>query len=249
MKRLSKRFAVIWLASTMVAVSEAGAAEEITDFLHKNWYEIEFFVFERPQVLDFNTQESLTVTAPRAFPVNIQALRPGPNGYQTFVDPLTRLCLTFPTLRYRLLPEEEIPEPEGEAPSMPVPQIAPELSAEPRLDLMAAMAAFEAELDRSSDRWLASDSFLLGREARLTERRGVGRLLYHGRWIQAVPPRTAPQPILIQAGRKLNRPGTIHELEGTVAVTLGRFLHFEANLFFHAPALGMDPVAIALSPS
>ncbi len=38
----------------------------------------------------------------------------------------------------------------------------------------------------------------------------------------------------------------MQELEGTVAVTLGRYLHFEADLYFHAPLLGMQPVAVAL---
>jgi hypothetical protein len=268
---------LIWLIaliSTAPVGQTAESPEELSEFLHQDWYSIEFFVFERPNVMDFNTVESLTLNSPRALPINLRVQRPGPEGYRVQIDPITRLCLTFPTLSYKLLPEGELPglsaanpltvdaadvtEPEqlsevaeadsaGGSVAFPAPPINPSLAPDPLLDLMREMAIFESSLLQTSNLWMPDDTLLMRREARRIEQRNAGRLLFHGRWIQAVPPRTDAEPILIQAGRKLAFADDVHELVGTVAITLGRYLHFEANLFFHAPGLGMEPVAIALA--
>lgn len=246
---------LITLIATAQVVQTAEPAEELSEFLEQDWYTIEFFVFERPEVMDFNTIESLTLKAPRALPADLRAQRPGVEGYRVQVDPLTRLCLTFPTLSYELLPGDEIDGDDlsagdlstGGSETQPVPLITPSLAHDPLLDLMSDMAAFESSLIEASYRWMPDDTLTMGREARRIQQRNAGRLLFHGRWVQAVPPRTDAEPILLQAGRKLSLPSDVHELLGTVAITLGRYLHFEANLFFHAPGLGMEPAAIAFA--
>jgi hypothetical protein len=117
------------------------------------------------------------------------------------------------------------------------------LEPDPELDFLARVAAFEASLRASSQQWQAADQFQLRREAARIERRGLGRVLFHGRWLQAVPPRAEPDPILVTGGEALSRPLPPHELIGTVGVTLGRYLHFRADLFFHGPGLGLLPAA------
>jgi len=245
------------------------ASEEVAieDFLHANYYQIEFFIFARPEVMEFNSGENLTLEDGRSFPflmrhqASISAA-----SWPLPIDSLTRACLTFPTLSYQLLPllSDTLPDevldeltdqerdevlgeiPEGRMP-IPVPSIAPSVEAHPLLDFMAGMSEFERSLAASSRQWLEFDTFLLAADARRVERSGLGRILFHGKWIQDVPPRESPDPILIQAGRKLSFPDPVHELEGTVSVTLGRYLHFQTELFFHGPGLGLTPVAAALT--
>ncbi|MEE8077861.1 MAG: CsiV family protein, partial [Pseudomonadales bacterium] len=125
----------------------------------------------------------------------------------------------------------------------PPPEIFPVLESHPLLDVMAQAARFESEMQERRDRWLPADTHVLDREANIVQNRGIGRILHHGRWLQAVPSREAPQPILIQGGERL---ANSWEIEGTVATTLGRYLHFQATLFYHAPGLGLEPIEFIL---
>jgi hypothetical protein len=174
---------------------------------------------------------------------------------------MTRACLTFPLLTYELVPAGESPadptlepelvkpltDPQPAAEKRPVPEIAPELGPDPMLDFLAKMTAFEDGLIASSQRWQAPEAFRLSREASRIERRGAGRILFHGRWLQAVPPREQDDPILVTGGETLSPPLPAHELVGTVGVTLGRYLHFRADLFFHGPALGLTPASAVMA--
>ncbi len=231
-------------------------------YLHADYFTVEFFVFERPAVLDFTTEEVLALDRPRALPRTLRSQRVDPEWrWPLALDPNTRARLTFPVITYELEPALE-PRPDGGNPAaspppslepsttatetdtrstVPVPEIAPVLESDPTLDFLAAMAAFESSLEAKLDRWQSEDAFTLRREAARIERRGFGRILFHGRWLQAVPPRDAPEPILITGGETLA--GAVPELVGSVSITLGRFLHFQAELFFHGPALGAEPAA------
>lgn len=226
----------------------------LDDLFTANHYQIEFFVFERPDVMEFDTVEVLARTGERALPWSMRIQRgEGEPLWPWPVAPETRACLTFPMLTYELepLPGDTRPAADASDPGAvagrPVPEIHPILEPDPLLDLMAAVAEFERALTAMSNRWLDAETFLLAPDARRVQRSGLGRVLFHGKWIQDVPPRESPDPILIQGGQQLVFPTPVHELEGTVGVTLGRFLHFRADLFFHAPALGVEPIAGALS--
>jgi len=70
-------------------------------------------------------------------------------------------------------------------------------------------------------------------------------VLWHGGWLQAIPPRDTPVPLLIQTGHRWE---DVFELEGTVAVTLGRYLHFQTKLLFHQPLLGEAPAPQPVAP-
>ena len=253
MKRQLLYLALLAAAALPALPARAASAdlpddETLQAYLHGRYFEIEFFVFERPAVLDFATEEILTLTRARALPRELRTqVLPADALWTSPIDALTRACLTYPTLTWALVPEEplEAMTPE-EAPlltPLPVPEIHPELAPDPELDFLAGMAAFESSLIESSQRWQAPERFQLRREAARIERRGVGRILFHGRWLQAVPPREQPDPILVTGGASLTPPQPPHELIGSVGVTLGRYLHFRAELFFHGPALGLLPAS------
>ena len=250
--------ALLPLAPTAAAAS----AEDLEALLSQRYFEVEFFVFERPAVLDFATEEILTLNRPRALPRTMRTQRLVPDAlWSEPLDPMTRACLTFPTLEYELLPDTTLfdePDPGanpavdpaaaatdaalGELPpTVPTPTVEPILEPNPQLDFLAAMAEFESALEADSQRWQEADRFQLRREANRIESHGLGRILFHGRWLQAVPPREAPDPILVSGGNRLAAAPPLQELVGSVGVTLGRYLHFKADLFFHSPGLGLAP--------
>ena len=254
---MKKLLSYCWLLLVIAPLQAAGAAgnpADIEDFLHDSYYQIEFFVFERPEIMEFNSDEILALNRHRSLPRSMRTQRLDPDFIWTRpLDQQTRSCLTFPVLAYEMLQpvdsrvEETASARLPNSPARPVPTIHPTLAVHPLLTLMASMAEFELGLAQSSQRWQNSDRFVLGREAERVERTGLGRVLFHGRWLQAVPPRETPDPILIQAGEQLHYPVQVRELEGTVSVTLGRYLHFRAELFFHAPGLGLIPVTARMT--
>ena len=125
----------------------------------------------------------------------------------------------------------------------PPPVIEPFLEPNPLLDFLTMLSSFERSLDGQSYRWLPEDELLMQTEARRIEARDALHILLHGRWIQPVPERTLPEPLLVQTGARV---GNTQQLEGTMAVTLGRYLHFQTTLWYREPALGQQPVDIPL---
>lgn len=254
---------IVFLLASLVAAVSAGpasaadpaspavqlAAEEADDLLTRDYYQIEFFVFERPGVMEFNTEELLALNRPRALPATMRSQLGALESFADLViDPTTRACLTFPTISYSMQqPRRSASVPAASAGGARPPEIQPTLSPDPVLDLLRGIAAFERELEAASQRWLPEQTFVLAAEARSVERRGIGRVLFHGRWLQVVPARDAPDPVYIRTGTLLDSPVAAQELEGTVGVTLGRYLHFQAELFYHAPGLGMDLIDVPQS--
>ena len=125
------------------------------------------------------------------------------------------------------------------------PVIAPRLEPHPLLDWLDTVRRFENRLQTGSYR-AGIDRAMLRREAGRIDNAGELHLLWHGRWTQPVPPRGGAEPLLVQAGR---RGQTVHELEGTFDITLGRYLHFRARLWFRSPPVsrtvaGFDPESL-----
>jgi len=63
-------------------------------------------------------------------------------------------------------------------------------------------------------------------------------VLWRGHWLQPVPPRESPQPLLLQVGEL---PGQYYELEGSIEVTVNRYLHVHARLWYLDPAQLASP--------
>lgn len=244
----------------LVAPFSVGAAESVEDHLGRKWYVTEMVVFQRPQVMDYASDEDLVRRRGGAFAVDMRAFRPGAEGLAGHYDlpPAGRAGLVYPHLDlsalgipFRLqagLAEDAEPssrQAAGAVGGEPPPAIQPSLGPDPLLDYLAELGRFEAELEAQSRIWLPPENFTLTTEAQRLARLGGFQVLLHGRWLQVVPPRETPEPLLIQAGRRY---GDVRALEGTVAVTLGRYLHFHANLTYREPLLGQAPVDRALPP-
>jgi len=243
--------AAIWLFSGFPAVAQESDADadKVRELLEDSYYEVEFFVFERSAVFEANTREVLVHPQPEPYPARLLAMRTAeqPYGIGYELAPLTRLCLTFPTLEYTEAgqrdPVEQTPDAPAEVIATPAPMIEPQLQINPMMDLLMAVADFETRLAERSNFWMDPEIFTLRREANQVRRRGGGRILFHGRWLQAVPPRESPVSILLKS------PGSVTqttELTGSVAVTLGRYLHFQTVLNYTAPALGAEPVQLVM---
>lgn len=233
----------------LAAHGAAASLPAVEDYLDDRYYEIEFFVFERTQVMDFASGEQLALDRPRALPNGIRTQRLDPDALWTDpIDGPTRLCLTHPTLSYEWAsPEEDSSYPaEPLADGRPVPPIRPRLEPNPQLDFLARIARFERSLEDRAERWQPPENFVLAREANRITRTGIGRVLFHGRWLQKVPERETPDPILIRTGEMLTVPWQVHELVGAIGVTMGRYLHFQAQLYLHGPGFGLLPTGAAM---
>lgn len=238
------------LALTAVPLAAWPAAaperEDIEEYFTGDWYYIEVLVFDRPTVMDFSTEERLT-RAPAPLPLVMQEL--GDSGQPGWpvqtLYPETRAQLSFPYLDVRRLAEDPDAQEPLDPAALAAPQITPRLEPDPLLDLLNRIGTLERELASRSEQWLPAEELLMdGPAARLTRSDGF-RVLLHGRWLQNVPAREAPLNLRVRGGPTLDgRPA----LEGTVAVTLGRYLHFRADLYYHAPLLGQPPVDRAAAP-
>jgi hypothetical protein len=146
------------------------------------------------------------------------------------------------------------------------PTIEPVLEPDPLQEFTELVAIFEDQLREQSYRWLDQSEFLMSRDATLIERQRGNQILLHGRWLQPVPQRGQPQPLFIQKGviqKGVIQKGVIqkggiqegsgisrqYQLEGTMAVTLGRYLHFQARLSYREPAFGQNPISLPASLS
>ena len=249
---------VVLLGRTTADAAEA--PEGVEDYLTRDWYYTELVVFQRPAAMEHATDEAL-VGVPVPLPRNLRSFRADdPLASQYPLYTATHAYLAFPYLDQALLaarPDMADPQTmEGPSrsdpaagaaaePGRPVPAIRPVLSADPLLAVLDAAAAFEDELDARSYRWLPQDGFALTAMASRLRRSGDYQVLFHGRWLQPVPPREAPEPLLIESLPQ-GPQGSV--LQGTVDVTLGRYLHFNAHLYFQEPLLGRAPVDRALPP-
>jgi hypothetical protein len=126
--------------------------------------------------------------------------------------------------------DEPADEPTALDPLLDLPE--PPLSPRQLLEQASAeaLAEYQAALGADAYRWRSDPAQLaLSRSARALTRRGVGRVLAHGAWLQPVPARDDPQPILIQSDEAI---ADRWRIEGTLAITVGRFLHVAAELWY-----------------
>ena len=238
--------ALVWLG-VLLGSLPLHAAEKLTDHFSHDWYYTEVLVFQRPGVQDHASEEKLAQpAAPLPRSMRSFALPPAERWAAYRLDPQARAFLTFPYLdQEALAPAAPEPPQRRDEGAAGAPAIDPRLAPDPLLDLLNRIAAFEATLERNSYRWLEADTFTLTPVARTLVRRGGHQVILHGRWLQPVPPREAPEPLLIQGGPRY---ADTFALEGVFDVTRGRYLHFRAHLLYTEPLLGRRPVDRALAP-
>ena len=99
--------------------------------------------------------------------------------------------------------------------------------------------AYETRLDEESFQWQSKQMALTAAARRLV--RGGFEIVHHGRWTQPVPARDAAAPVLLQVGRR--HMDGLFDVEGTLSVTKGRYLHFHARMWLAMP----EPMALETS--
>ena len=237
------------LAYAFAIANASGAQADIEDYLERDWYYVETLFFRHlapPDDEDFSRQ-----AAPH-HQLGLAALEPAPAAYSERIaaeppEPLDfprleQFDCTAPTLApwmetdlaVELPPDpdaalHEDSESEIQSPNVaiaPVPTGPPA----PSSGQLArwALEEFERRLMREGWRW-RDDGLSLRTAATRMRRSGDYAVMHHGRWLQAVPPRDDAAPLLIQIGAQM--PDAGFELEGSVSVTLGRFLHFAAQVW------------------
>jgi len=254
--RITTLLLVMFLGSAWGATEKATVAS----YLKHDWYFTEIVIFRHRNI---EPTEDLLHSEPRKFPLRLQSLEfdtsmdfqypnldlsaglpPSLPGWMTLAKPPIALSESAAGPRpakptYRIaIPTELI------SPAFPTEMSLPEtdLGGEHLQDVAREeFSRFEEKLTRKSLRWL-SDGFSLLREVARMRRSSQFEVLHHGRWLQAVPERDIEAPFLLQLGERM--PSGQHEIEGTLNVTLGRYLHVGANLWVQSEPLIQDDKAI-----
>ncbi len=247
MSRIGAR--LLALASAAAFASANGAQADIEDYLERDWYYVETLFFRYlapPDDEDFSRQ-----AAPQ-HQLGLAALEPPSAAYSQRIAAGPPEPLDFPRLEQfdciapipapwmetdivvELPPDsdaamDEDAENGDQPPNVAIPPI-PTGPPAPSPEQLAhwALEEFERGLMREGWQWRYEDLTLRAAATRM-RRSGDYAVMHHGRWLQAVPPRDSGSPLLIQVGSQM--PDATFELEGSVSVTLGRFLHFAAQLW------------------
>jgi hypothetical protein len=245
------------------------AQEALFGNLSNRWYRIEVIIFERLHTLPYNAEENLLANEPRQLPyellelIDSTPLPPSEDprwaqqidhcfGFPLFPEqlppPLTHLQAIGPSASLMQPDETELEqaldplsiETLGQLPTN-APQLVRVERRSPTDKLLLALAQFERDLVSRSLR--SDESRALETEVKLLNRRRHLRPLIHTAWTQAVPTRDAPAPIWISYGDGHER------LNGTVDVTVERYLHFAADLWYSGSALDWQPLPVGVPAS
>ena len=246
-----------WLGAlaALAALSAAAKVDDPNDLIRGQWYATEVIIFERTDPAGPEPEE-LVWERGRTWPARVRAFAEPEPWRIASLDPLTRACLEFPRLD---VAPAQVPEAEGfdpEAPeiqpleadldampldglaplepiaTVPPPPIDPRLSPHPLLNLLSAAARQQEAQQRDSYRWLPAQTHVLKTEARRLRRTQGLNIIWHGRWIQPVPNRSAGEPLMLAVQSTPDR----NQLYGTLQVTLGRYLHFATTLWLEQAA-------------
>ena len=234
----------VWLGAlaALAALPAVAKVDDPNDLIRGRWYATEAIIFERAEAVDPEA-EALLREHGRAWPGTVRAFAEPEPWRIASLDPLTRACLEFPRLEVAPPTEssetelaegdaaEPLPSAEHEPTSpiatIPPPTIDPRLSPNPLLDLLSAAARQQQAQRRDSYRWLPAQTHALKTEARRLRNSEGLDIIWHGRWMQPVPSRSAGEPLMLTVQ---STPGR-GRLAGTLQVTLGRYLHFDAELW------------------
>ena len=239
--------------------------DAVRDQMQQDWFYTEVIIFQRPAIMEFLSEEALVSQGAEGFPSVLQAFLPGPAGPQwAYLLEPTDGCQAFersdPDAPSQRLADASAGNDEDEAidasadpvreaepvGQLPVPPASPSLSPDPVVDFLRAVAEYEAQLAAENPALFAPDRLTMNQEAARIQGDRRYQVLWHGGWLQPVPPRDAPAPLLVQAG---NPSGEVFQLEGSIDVTLGRYLHFHTRLFYTEPLLGSMPMQSPLEPA
>lgn len=242
MSRAGAHLLALAFTLTLASVTADGASAEIRDYLERDWYYVETLFFRHATPPD---DEDFSQPPPRRYPLQLAALAPPPPAYSERIAAVPEDPLDFPRLEqfdciapipapwmetdaiFEVLAETEPGEEGDQPPTVAIPPV-PTGPPAPSPEQLArwALEEFERGLFSEGWRWQYDDLSLRTTAIRM-RRSGDYVVMHHGKWLQPVPPRDSAAPMLIQLGV----PDTTFELEGSVSVTLGRFLHFATQVW------------------
>ena len=124
---------------------------------------------------------------------------------------------------------------------MPLPRNRTEITPTPYLTLIQGVTEFVEEMERSAYRRQPREQFALQDLARRLTNSGEFEVLEHLAWQQPIPERGNPQPIYVNLNNG--------ELQGHMAVTLGRYLHSQATLWLQPAQTEAQPSRRRLCPA
>lgn len=239
--------AACWLTlalGTLLPPTPAHAADEWQQFVTERWYRVEVVIFERPHVSAHSTEAKSSVWSGlphRHYPARMHAIRLAPDEIQRRYPIRGDGCNGAGGVNTRVSVFSDRPRAKPSDANQPTPNATPAQTAadvpEELRSLQRQVTEIEQAYFESSYRWLSRDAWQLRPQASTLERRGGMNVLFHGAWHQPVPERSAPSPLLFQQGPMAGRH---HRLEGTLGVTVGRYLHFHAQLWLHS---AIDPMS------
>lgn len=218
----------LWLATTGLCLVTTSASAADAPTLRNAWYHIEVVIFDR---LDDAAAGELMLGKPATpFPLTTRAFVAADPAQVYPLDPAALSEPALPSLDVNAAP------PSSTAATPPAPADhgaatgAPETAAAPPTPAQQAQALlddYEQSLLAQCFQWQPRTTFVLTRQAARLDRSGRYRVLLHGAWIAPVPDRDSPLPMLIQTGDKS---GDRWRIEGTIAVTVARYLHTDVVL-------------------
>ena len=233
------------IALALASATAHGAPAEIGDYLERDWYYVETLFFRHATPPD---DEDFSQRSPRRQPSALAALEPPPPDYSERIAAAPEDPLDFPRLEQfdciapamapwmeadiaAATPPDAEPGEDGENEDRPPPAAIPPVPTGPPAPTpeqlaRRALEEFERELFREGWRWQYDELSLRTAAVRI-RRSGDYAVVHHGKWLQPVPPRDSAAPLLIQLGAA----DDAYELEGSVSVTLGRFLHFATQVW------------------
>ena len=232
---------------------------ELNDALQQRWYVTEVIVFERLNISDNNTLEALASEEPGRQPRTLGSFVAGATPAIEYhaetqrmlrSSPVRPIPVEPPTLDFTIpaLPEPTSPVTGADANRVALSpeQQQTELALQIQTKLTSAVAAYELALTQRSYRFEAGTSPRLANEVQRLQRSRNYRVLWRGHWLQPVPTRDAPLPLLLQVDELA---GGRYRLEGSLGLTVSRYLHLQAKLWYHDPAFGRPPMAMSAEVS
>jgi Peptidoglycan-binding protein, CsiV len=210
MHAVARLAALLWLYAAATHAADVPA-------LRNAWYRTEIVIFERLD--DAAAGEQLLGKSAAPLPLSSRAFVAADPA---LVYPLAQTTLAeppLPTLDTALAPAATDVGVTG--------QVAAALPPTPVERARALLDDYEDSLFAQCFQWQPAKTLQLTSQAARLGRSGRFRVLLHGAWIAPIPDRDSPLPMLLQTGE---RSGDRWRVEGTIAVTLGRYLHADVAL-------------------
>ncbi len=235
--------AAVLMCALLTGGVRAAEAEDVAALMTERWFEAEVVIFERLGTADEVDGEVLYRHDPRALQQDLLALVDGSDyPWELQADTLDEALnfrlgrardFALPDRRLRNTPlrRQAVTETEGNAEILTESQAA-EKPPSPRELFLRDVTEFEQGLRARA--WRTVPDHALTEQTAKLQRGNRHRILWHQRWLQAAPERGAAIPVLVQSGERW---GPRFELEGTLGLSIGRYLHMDAKLWLQEPPL------------